>query len=366
MSILFKNDTGWFISHLAHLKSIYRGDLDDSALTNLEKLFDISSPFAKVTETSLKKKRKRKGENSDNHEPTSLEEIEFIRKKSNEFLEELKVADMFSMRLESASQENNAEAQEVAKNMLRLFKSPNCKFNGGNSNESNVTAMCHQNLCIFPPKCRFFNSDIREMDYELLEKEGRFNAILMDPPWWNKYIRRKRKKCTVESYDMLYNEELLKFPMNRFLDEAGVVLIWCTNAPSHILELSKVLLPAWNLEHIATWYWLKVTKSGDPVCPFSEPCQKQPFERIIIASRSQDLKSKFAALDKRLILSVPSAIHSHKPPLIDILKDFLPESPRCLEIFARYLLPGWTSVGNEVLRLQCSPSFDTDKEKTQV
>lgn len=57
---------------------------------------------------------------------------------------------------------------------------------------------------------------------------------------------------------MLYNEELLKFPMNRFLDEAGVVLIWCTNAPSHILELSKVLLPAWNLEHIATWYWLKV------------------------------------------------------------------------------------------------------------
>lgn len=75
MSILFKNDTGWFISHLAHLKSIYRGDLDDSALTNLEKLFDISSPFAKVTETSLKKKRKRKGENSDNHEPTSLEEV---------------------------------------------------------------------------------------------------------------------------------------------------------------------------------------------------------------------------------------------------------------------------------------------------
>lgn len=37
---------------------------------------------------------------------------------------------------------------------------------------------------------------------------------------------------------------------------------------------------------------------------------------------------------------------------LDILKSFLPENPKCLEIFARYLLPEWTSWGLEVLKFQ--------------
>lgn len=34
------------------------------------------------------------------------------------------------------------------------------------------------------------------------------------------------------------------------------------------------------------------------------------------------------------------------------MKDYLPNEPRCLEIFARYLLPKWTSWGLEVLKFQ--------------
>jgi hypothetical protein len=36
----------------------------------------------------------------------------------------------------------------------------------------------------------------------------------------------------------------------------------------------------------------------------------------------------------------------------DVLAPYLPTKPRCMEIFARYLLPGWTSWGCEVLKLQ--------------
>lgn len=37
---------------------------------------------------------------------------------------------------------------------------------------------------------------------------------------------------------------------------------------------------------------------------------------------------------------------------LEIIKEYLPDEPKCLEIFARYLLPGWTSWGLEILKFQ--------------
>lgn len=37
---------------------------------------------------------------------------------------------------------------------------------------------------------------------------------------------------------------------------------------------------------------------------------------------------------------------------LEIIKEYLPNEPKCLEIFARYLLPGWTSWGLEILKFQ--------------
>lgn len=36
----------------------------------------------------------------------------------------------------------------------------------------------------------------------------------------------------------------------------------------------------------------------------------------------------------------------------EILAPYLPPSPKCLELFARYLLPNWTSFGLEALKFQ--------------
>lgn len=43
------------------------------------------------------------------------------------------------------------------------------------------------------------------------------------------------------------------------------------------------------------------------------------------------------------------------PP--DVLKPYIGSEPKCLELFARSLLPGWTSWGNEVLKFQHSSYF---------
>jgi hypothetical protein len=38
--------------------------------------------------------------------------------------------------------------------------------------------------------------------------------------------------------------------------------------------------------------------------------------------------------------------------ILEILIPYLPSTPKCLELFARYLLPNWTSYGLEALKFQ--------------
>ena len=66
-------------------------------------------------------------------------------------------------------------------------------------------------------------------------------------------------------------------------------------------------------------------------------------------------------LEKKVLCSVPSAVQSHKPPLVEVIEDAFginAGESRCLEVFGRYLLPGWTTVGNQCLMLQGEHYFE--------
>ncbi|XP_066253507.1 N(6)-adenine-specific methyltransferase METTL4 [Euwallacea similis] len=212
---------------------------------------------------------------------------------------------------------------------------------------------------IFPENCRFFCNDVQVIGRELSGEK--FDLILLDPPWWNKYIRRKRKKCP-HAYDMMFNCNLQAIPIEDLLSDSGIVVVWCTNSSQHLNFLTNTIFPKWKVSLIAKWYWLKITLSGEPICEFSEPPGKQPFEHILIAMKGK-ISNQRLPPDGKLIVTVPSAIHSHKPPLTEVLKSFMPQNAKCLEIFARYLLPNFTSYGNEVLRFQHESLYLFNGEK---
>ena len=112
---------------------------------------------------------------------------------------------------------------------------------------------------------------------------------------------------------------------------------------------------------------MQVTREGIPVCPFNSEKQKQPFETIILGRKhsSQWFKVREERIDKerlpsdpKILISIPSSIHSHKPPLLEVLWPFIQQEEGCsrsnhnyCELFARYSLPGFTSFGNEVFKL---------------
>lgn len=57
---------------------------------------------------------------------------------------------------------------------------------------------------------------------------------------------------------MFYDEDLQNINVGEYLDNNGLVAVWCTNAPSHINSVLSDLFPSWGIQHIAQWYWMKV------------------------------------------------------------------------------------------------------------
>uniref|UniRef100_A0A224Z8B6 Transcriptional activator adenine specific dna methyltransferase n=1 Tax=Rhipicephalus zambeziensis TaxID=60191 RepID=A0A224Z8B6_9ACAR len=190
-----------------------------------------------------------------------------------------------------------------------------------------------------PAKARAQIGDVRDLGPFLT---GSFDFVLLDPPWENKSARRKR------AYSTLPRDQLLSsLPLRRLASPRGcLVAVWCTANGAHLRFVARELLPSWGLTYLATWYWVKVTKHGEPVRPFDCP-HKKPYEFVIFGGPS----SVSIPRDK-VFVSVPSCVHSHKPPLSELVRPFVKNGGACMEVFARYLVPGWTSVGNEVLKLQ--------------
>jgi len=176
--------------------------------------------------------------------------------------------------------------------------------------------------------------------------------------------------------------EFGNIPISNISNPNALIVVWCTNAKAHQEQLMNDIFPKWDVEYLTTWHWVKVkytnflrkliehcivryikdyvnllqvTKSGDPIVPFNSGNLKQPYETIIIGRRKPETPSEVHEDLKcsKVIISIPSSIHSHKPPLVEIFNQYLnsASSKKC-EIFARYLIPGFTSIGNEVIKLQ--------------
>ncbi|XP_061778183.1 N(6)-adenine-specific methyltransferase METTL4 isoform X3 [Nerophis ophidion] len=208
---------------------------------------------------------------------------------------------------------------------------------------------------VIPPRTAFLLSDFSRME-PLLRYGRKFDVIVMDPPWENKSVKRSRR------YSSLPSSQLKRLPLPSLASPNCLVVTWVTNRPKHLRFVRDELYPHWGVEIVAEWLWVKVTTEGQFVFPLDSP-HKKPYEVLVLGrySRSQEKSSTESVStpveNQRLVVSVPSALHSHKPSLSEVLKPYVGGDASCLELFARSLQPGWTSWGNEVLRFQHTSYF---------
>jgi N(6)-adenine-specific DNA methyltransferase len=220
-----------------------------------------------------------------------------------------------------------------------------------NSSDFGKVTMHGGELYTIPQRCRYVSSDFCQINC-LLQDGIRYNLIVMDPPWENKSAKR------LKTYDYLRDADLLKTPIRPLAADGAIIALWLTNKARLQIFVETCLFPAWNVVKEAEWTWVKVTQSGEPVFPFHSR-HKKPFEKLIFA-RFGERKSEKTIPDGLIIVSIPSAVHSHKPTLSDVLQPYLDGAEnRSLELFARSLTSGWTSWGLEVLKLQNINLFET-------
>ena len=199
---------------------------------------------------------------------------------------------------------------------------------------------------LYPPQSSFTIMDISDLDR--ISREKKYDIILMDPPWTNKHV--KRIKNNSSGYTMVENEILEEMKLGDIMTEDAVIVVWVTNKERH-RESAQRMFSKWGVTMAASWFWVKVTVYGELICNFSEA--KQPYEVCFIGTKNPAMTEDFP--DNLLMISVPSGIHSHKPPLNDLLKSVLETSSRFpawdkvekLELFGRNLQPGWRTIGNQ-------------------
>ncbi|XP_029935610.1 methyltransferase-like protein 4 isoform X2 [Myripristis murdjan] len=220
-----------------------------------------------------------------------------------------------------------------------------------NSADSGMLVTLMGDEYVIPPRTAFLLSDFTRIQ-PLVHCGRRFELIVMDPPWENKSLKRSRR------YSSLPSSQLKRLPIPSLASPGCLVVTWVTNRPSHLRFVRDELYPHWGVEVLAEWFWVKVTTSGQFVFPLDSQ-HKKPYEVMVLGryrspmcENSSSGTSETPVEDQRVIVSVPSALHSHKPSLAEVLKPYVRAEAKCLELFARSLQPGWTSWGNEVLKFQ--------------
>ncbi|QDS74587.1 hypothetical protein FKW77_008314 [Venturia effusa] len=183
-----------------------------------------------------------------------------------------------------------------------------------------------------------------------------FDFILLDPPWPNASAKRKSSYSTVSQLRAL-KRLLLDMDLDTYIPPSGYVGIWITNAPSvrNLVLGEDGLFEAWNLTLVEEWIWVKTTRYGEPVTSVHGVWRK-PYE-VLLLGRAPANRLAIAAesgterVVKRVMFGCPDW-HSRKPCLKVLIEglQMVKRDGRVLEIFARHLVAGWWSWGDEVLK----------------
>ncbi|KAF2461173.1 MT-A70-domain-containing protein [Lineolata rhizophorae] len=168
---------------------------------------------------------------------------------------------------------------------------------------------------------------------------------------------------TVDLVDNMDIDKMLEEPADDGSQPGALVAVWITNSyHSRQAVVGKYgLFEKWHVEFVEEWVWVKVTTSGEPVCP-ADGKYRLPWEVCLMGRRMKEPKTideinaaaaascgKYRQIKRRFIIAVPD-VHSRKPCLKSLVEPLLQKDYRALECFARYLVEGWWSWGDEAIK----------------
>ncbi|KAF2661303.1 MT-A70-domain-containing protein [Lophiostoma macrostomum CBS 122681] len=181
-----------------------------------------------------------------------------------------------------------------------------------------------------------------------------FDFVLLDPPWPNGSVKRKGNYEQVGGMPHM-RRMLMSANIDSYLEHNGLVGIWITNKKSlrDLVLGPGGLFETWNVGLIEEWIWIKTTTKGAPMFDLDSSWRK-PYETLLLGRAAPNAwtKPEVPPVAKRRVIAAVPDNHSRKPCLKALIEPYMPDSNdySALEIFSRYLVAGWTSWGNEVIK----------------
>ncbi|CAI0558780.1 unnamed protein product [Linum tenue] len=187
-----------------------------------------------------------------------------------------------------------------------------------------------------------------------------FNLILIDPPWENASAHQKLM------YPTLPNRYFLSLPIKKLVHSDGALVgLWVTNWERLRNFVLEELFPSWGVTYAASLFWLKVKADGSLTSDL-DLFHHRPYECLLLAYCNTK-SGMGGTMEDQVVISIPGD-YSRKPPVGELLQKYVPGvgPPRCIELFAREMMAGWASWGNEPLHFQDSHYFLLNHEDPVV
>ncbi|KAI4761002.1 MT-A70-domain-containing protein [Aureobasidium sp. EXF-3400] len=213
---------------------------------------------------------------------------------------------------------------------------------------------------------RSFHMAVKDVA-EQLDTPRQFDVIVMDPPWPNASVRRTEKsgRAAYQVSPTVWDIRQLIFEMDIdvLLANEGVIAIWITNKPAvqDLVLGEDGLFDSWDVQLEEEWLWIKTTTEGEPVSSL-DALWRKPYEVLLVGRKHDPRRSDQhvnlthgSKVERRVIVGLAD-LHSRKPCLKPLFERFAisqtstSTKQRILECFARHLVAGWWSWGNQVLK----------------
>jgi N6-adenosine-specific RNA methylase IME4 len=189
-------------------------------------------------------------------------------------------------------------------------------------------------------------------DLHALAASGfRAGVIYVDPAWtFSTYSGKGKQRSPERHYDVMSLDEIKALPVGDLAADDCVLLLW---GVCHELPGAIEVLRAWGFKYSTVGFaWVKQNPSGEGIFTGLGYHTRSNVELCLLGLRGAPRR---LAKDVHQVVLAPVGEHSAKPEEVACRIERLYPGPY-LELFARLPRDGWTTWGNEILRLNGSNS----------
>lgn len=171
----------------------------------------------------------------------------------------------------------------------------------------------------------------------------KFNLIYADPSWSYRDKCHSGQRGAGYKYDIMSLEEIKRLPVPDIADANCLLAMWWV-PPMPVEAMEVVIAWGFTLKTMCGFTWHKLTKNGKNHFGMGN-WTRANAENCLFAVKG---KPKRASAGVSQIIASPVGRHSEKPAEARLrLERLMGDVPR-IELFAREVVPGWSSWGNEV------------------